>query len=418
MTAAQDILGPVAARAWDRLEILGAITEEPPDLTRWFLSPSAKRAADQTMEWMKEAGLRVSHDALGNIRGCYDMPGSECLPLLIGSHLDTVINAGKYDGALGIIVALAAMEFLFASKSAPAVPVQILGFSDEEGVRFQATYLGSRSCLGELDAATLALTDQDGRSLREVIASEGWHEGAEEIRFQPGTAGAYVEVHIEQGRVLEEAGQALGVVPSICGQTRARVALTGRAEHAGTTPMFMRQDALAGAAACVLAVEEYAAARPPLVATVGKLDVSPGAGNAIPGRVVFTLDLRGPDDEVRRAAGEAVEKNCREIAVRRGLVFEWEVVQSTGAIACDNELTALIETAIGAGKEVPRIPSGAGHDAVVMSQILPVGMLFVRCREGRSHHPDEAITREDLAAAIAATARIIQLWESKGGVRG
>lgn len=407
-----DIFGLVTERAWERLEVLGGISDHPPGLTRSFLSPANKSAAARVMGWMAEAGLAVSHDALGNICGRHDCPGSGCPPLLIGSHLDTVIDAGKYDGALGILVALAALEVLFATDSPPSVPVRILGFSDEEGVRFQATYLGSRACSGQMDASTLAVRDRSGRTLEEVIATEGWHEGAEEIRLGPG--GAYLEIHIEQGRVLEQSGHALGVVSSICGQTRARVTLHGRTEHAGTTPMSLRQDALAGAAACVLAIESLAQSRPPTVATVGKLDVSPGAGNAIPGEVSFTLDLRHPGDAARQSAEAAIRSICHDIAAKRALGFDWEVVQTTAAVACDPPLAALLDSAAG-NDVVPRIPSGAGHDAAMMSRIMPVGMFFVRCREGRSHHPDEAITREDLGAAIAATARFVKLWENDHG---
>lgn len=406
-----DPLSQVAARAWERLESLEKITERPPGLTRSFLSPASISAARQIMEWMEECGLRSSHDEMGNIRGCRAGLDPDARPLLLGSHIDTVIDAGKYDGALGIIVAIAAVELLTAQGASLSRTVQILGFSDEEGVRFQAAYLGSRACVGELDDAALAVRDKSGRTVREIIASEGWHEGAEKIRFTEREAVAYVEIHIEQGRVLEDSGDALGVVPAICGQTRALITLRGRAEHAGTTPMSMRQDALAGAAACVLAIEKIAIGQPPLVATVGKLDVTPGASNAIPGQVTFTLDLRHPDDLIRETALATIESAILEIAVARSLVCIHEIVQSTPAVVCNPEIVSLLGQAIGGSGPVPQIPSGAGHDAVMMSRIMPVGMMFVRCREGRSHHPDEAITEDDLAAAIAATARFIHLME-------
>ena len=358
--------------------------------------------------------MRTSHDVMGNIRGC--TAGSDARPLLLGSHIDTVIDAGKYDGALGIIVAVAAVELLAAQGCPLLRPIQILGFSDEEGVRFQAAYLGSGACVGGLDDGSLAVRDASGRTVREIIAAEGWHEGAEEILITESEASAYVEIHIEQGRVLEESGNALGVVPAICGQTRSLITLHGRAEHAGTTPMSMRQDALAGAAACILAIENIAGSQPPLVATVGKLEVSPGASNAIPGRVTFTLDLRHPDDTIRKAALATIGSTIREIAVARSLESLHEIVQSTPAVVCDPEIVSLLALAIGGSEPVPQIPSGAGHDAVMMSRIMPVGMMFVRCREGRSHHPDEAITRDDLAAAIAATARFIKLLEPREGV--
>ena len=408
-----DPLIRVASRAWERLESLGKITDRPPGLTRSFLSPASISAARQIMDWMEECGLRASHDVMGNIRGC--SAGPDARPLLLGSHIDTVIDAGKYDGALGIIVAIAAVELLAAQGSPLSRPIEILGFSDEEGVRFQAAYLGSRACIGELNDEALAVKDESGRTVREIIADEGWHEGAEEIRLHESDAAGYVEIHIEQGRVLEESGNALGVVPAICGQTRSLITLHGRAEHAGTTPMPMRQDALAGAAACVLAIENIAKSQPPLVATVGKLEVSPGASNAIPGRVTFTLDVRHPDDTIRETALGAIESAIGEIALARSLEYVHETVQSTPAVVCDPLIVSLLAKAIGGSGPVPQIPSGAGHDAVMMSRIMPVGMLFVRCREGRSHHPDEAITEEDLAAAIAATARFINLMEPQEG---
>jgi len=404
-----DPLSRVASRAWERLESLGKITDRPLGLTRSFLSPASISAAQQIMEWMETCGLRASHDVMGNIRGC--SAGPDARPLLLGSHIDTVIDAGKYDGALGIIVAIAAVELLAAQGSPLSRPIEILGFSDEEGVRFQAAYLGSRACIGELHDEALALKDESGRTVREIIADEGWHEGAEEIRLRESDAAGYVEIHIEQGRILEESKNALGVVPAICGQTRSLITLRGRAEHAGTTPMPMRQDALAGAAACILAIENIAKCQLPLVATVGKLDVYPGASNAIPGRVTFTLDVRHPDDALRETALAAIESAIGEIAVARSLEYVHEIVQSTPAVVCDPLIVSLLAKAVGGSGPVPQIPSGAGHDAVMMSRIMPVGMLFVRCREGRSHHPDEAVTEEDLATAIAATARFINLMK-------
>lgn len=246
---------PMVKRAWERLETLGGISDEAGCLTRVFLSPASRRAAETVMEWMRGAGLEVCHDVLGNIRGRYGAGSGK--PMLMGSHLDTVINAGRYDGALGIVVALAAVEWLSAAGTPMRRTVDVLGFADEEGVRFQGTYLGSGACVGSLSPGLLALRDEGGKSLAEVIESEGWHEGAETIFYPQGQAAGYFEVHIEQGRVLENAGLPLGVVPSICGQTRVRVSLTGQAEHAGTTPMELRRDALAGAAACVLMVEGY-----------------------------------------------------------------------------------------------------------------------------------------------------------------
>ena len=412
-----DASHPVAARAWQRLEDLGKISDRPDQLARVFLSDANQAAARAVLGWMEEAGWRTSHDALGNIRGIHEGTGNSKKPLLLGSHLDTVIDAGKYDGALGIVTAIAAMEWLAGENQQPSFPVHVLGFCDEEGVRFHATYLGSRACTGQLDEATLAVTDASGRDLRQVIAEEGWHDGASSIGYAPGEAAAYVEIHIEQGRVLEENRHALGVVPSICGQSRVAVRMDGQAEHAGTTPMGLRRDALAAAAACVLAIEAHARENAPLVATVGRMDVHPGAGNVIPGRVEFTLDIRHPEDAAREAAARELQRACARIAGERGIRLEWQVLQSSPAVACDARIMELLGIAIGAVCPHPplAIPSGAGHDAVMMSRVAPVGMLFVRCRDGLSHHPEESVTPDDVAAAIAATAAFLRAWEKEAG---
>lgn len=410
-----DASHPVAVRAWQRLEDLGKISDHPNQLTRVFLSTAHLAAARAVLGWMDEAGWTTSHDVLGNVRGIHSGTRADARPILLGSHLDTVIDAGKYDGALGIVVAIAAMEWLAGENLLPTYPVHVLGFCDEEGVRFHATYLGSRTCIKLLDDATLAVKDTSGRELREVIASEGWHDGALPICYAPGEAAAYVEVHIEQGRVLEEKRRALGVVPSICGQSRVAIRIEGKAEHAGTTPMELRRDALAAAAACVLAIEHHARALPPLVATVGRMDVFPGAGNVIPGRVEFTVDIRHPEDATREAAAKELQATCTRIAESRGVNIQWHVLQSSPAVVCDCRITQLLAEAIRRESvdPPPAIPSGAGHDAVMMSRVAPVAMLFVRCRDGLSHHPEESVTPEDVAAAIAATAAFLRSWEKE-----
>ena len=241
-----------AASAIQRLEALGRISEDPLRLTRTFLSPASKTAAELILTWMREAGLETAHAADGTLRGILPGINPEAAPLLIGSHYDTVIDAGKYDGPLGIISAIAALEKLRQQQIALPFPVHVLAFSDEEGVRFQTTYLGSRSVLGPLDDATLATTDATGKTLADTLATEGWHEGATPIHYPPGSVRGYIELHIEQGRVLEQLGHPAAVVSAIAGQTRLAIRLTGHADHAGTTPMPLRKDALAGAAECIL----------------------------------------------------------------------------------------------------------------------------------------------------------------------
>lgn len=395
--------------AWRRLEELGRISDSPVRLVRTFLSPANLAAARKVLGWMDTLGMRTGHAADGTVRGILGGAFPERPPLLLGSHLDTVIDAGKFDGALGIIVALAALEELDREGVVLPFPVHVLGFSDEEGVRFHATYLGSRGITGARGAGEPDLLDAAGVSLREAIATEGWHQGAGGIVYQPGSIRGYVEVHIEQGRVLDEAGEAVCAVSAIAGQTRAAVRLGGRADHAGTTPMRMRRDALAGAAECVLAIETAANSRPPLVATVGRLELLPGVSNCVPASATFTIDIRHPEDAARIAAVETIRDACSSIALGRQLSCEWNTVQDSAALACDPGLTALVQQATGN----PRLlASGAGHDGVAVSAIGPVAMMFVRCRDGLSHHPDEHVTPEDVAAATGALVRFLKLAAS------
>jgi allantoate deiminase len=316
---------------------------------------------------------------------------------LLGSHLDTVRDAGRYDGALGILVAIAALE------QAGELPyaVEIYAFADEEGLRYGTAYLGSAAVAGVFDRDWLARRDADG--VRMADALEGDPAAA---RRDPADLIGYAEVHIEQGPVLEEAGRPLGIVTGIAGRTRATVAFEGRAGHAGTVPMTLRHDALAGAAEWVGAVEGDAAEEDDLVATVGELAVVPGASNVIPGRATASLDVRHGEDRIRHAAVARVRAQAEEIADVRGLRLAWDNVQDTPAVASDPGLTALLARA--AGPDTPRLTSGAGHDAVMMSRIAPTAMLFVRCAGGISHNPAESVTRDDVAAAIDATARFLE----------
>lgn len=401
-------MSPVVQKALGRIETLGRVSDSPQHLVRTFLSPANLEAARLVLGWMEELGMETSHAADGTIRGILPGDGGGNPPLLLGSHLDTVIDAGRYDGALGIIAALAALETLAAEGRRPPFPVHVLGFSDEEGIRFQTTYLGSRALAGPLDDATLAAKDADGVPLAAVIAREGWHEGAVPIRYTKGSVLGYVELHIEQGRVLEEAGLAACAVSAIAGQSRLRVSLTGRADHAGTTPMPLRRDALCGAAECILAAEDLAKAGPPLVITVGRIEVHPGASNSVPQTATFTIDLRHPEDAPRAAALAGLEHRMRSIAAARVLGIEWTPVQDGNAVPCDPFLTEkLLDAAESVTGTRLGIASGAGHDAVALSAICPVGMIFVRCRGGLSHHPDEHASPEDIAAGIEVLARFL-----------
>lgn len=392
-----------------RLDELGTISDSPSYLVRTFLSPASRRAALSILEWMSGLGMETSHSADGTVRGI--LPGShpEGAPLLLGSHYDTVIDAGKYDGPLGIVAALAALEALRQEKVVLPFPVHVLAFSDEEGTRYQTTYLGSRGIVGTLDNATLANRDANGVTLAAALEDSGWQDGASVIRYPKGKCRGYVELHIEQGRVLEEAHQPASVVTTIAGQSRLTVTLDGRADHAGTTPMHMRRDALAGAAECVLAAESLAKSRPPLVITVGKMQVHPGASNSVPQRCVFTIDLRHPDNMARIDATKDLHETFIDIIGRRNLGIDWRLIQQNDATPCDPSLTEkLLESLTAVTGSKLALPSGAGHDGVIVSKICPIAMLFIRCREGLSHHPDEYTSPEDIGTGIEILTRFLK----------
>lgn len=385
-----------------RLDQLGLITDSPSHLVRTFLSPANLLAAKAVAGWMTELGMEISHSADGTLRGI--LPGSDptAKPLLLGSHIDTVIDAGKYDGPLGIIAALAALENLQQEKITLPFPIHLLAFSDEEGTRFQTTYLGSRAITGPLDSATLATRDANGITIAAAIEDHGWNEGSTIIRYAKGQCRGYVELHIEQGRVLEKAGEACCVVSSIAGQSRLTVKLNGRADHAGTTPMPMRRDALTGAAECILAAESLAKSLPPLVITVGKIQIHPGASNSVPQTATFTIDLRHPDDNARHQALTELHEKFNQIANSRSLRFDWQPVQDNDATPCDPDLTHHLLDSLAAITGSRRsLASGAGHDGVAVSRICPIAMLFVRCRDGLSHHSDEFTSPEDIGISIA-----------------
>ena len=396
---------PALERLLSRIEELGAITDTTGSLTRTFLSPANLQAARQVTAWMEAAGMKTEHDVGGTIRGMLPSKDSSLPPLVLGSHLDTVIDAGKYDGALGVLIAIAALE----ATGPLEFPVHVLGFSDEEGVRFHATYLGSRACVGQLSGEMLAIRDVAGVSLGEALEREGWNENATSFSYENSRSRGYVEVHIEQGRVLEELDEAVCAVSAICGQSRLAIALLGQADHAGTTPMELRRDALTGAAECILAAEKLARENPALVATVGKLDVKPGASNAIPGEARFTLDFRHPVDVSReKLLGELLAEFSR-IAESRALQLAWDLVQANAAVPCDPAFTdQLLDSAEKATDMRRTLPSGAGHDAVMMATVMPVAMLFVRCRAGLSHHPEEYAAPDDIAVALRVLVDFLQ----------
>jgi allantoate deiminase len=389
-----------AKQVFDRLNELGRISEEPGCLTRQYGTEAMRRANELVGSWMKQAGMEVRVDAIGNLIGTLKS-GSSGKTLLLGSHLDTVKNAGKYDGPLGVVLAVAAVEEL-KDKPLP-FDITILGFADEEGVRFQSTYLGSRAIAGTFDEKDFGRVDARGVTLRDAIKNFGGDPAKlSSCRFDAQKLVGYVEVHIEQGPVLEQTNLAVGVVTAIAGQTRAKVNFYGKAGHAGTTPMNMRKDALCAAAHFITGIEKIGCDSPGLVATVGQITNEPNVSNVIPAEVTMSLDVRHQEDKVRELNVAKLQLIAAGVAEMRKLKFFLQVVQETKSVPCDARFSELLRNAaLKHQAEVVDLPSGAGHDAAVMGKVCPMGMLFVRCKGGLSHHPDESMTVADARVALA-----------------
>jgi allantoate deiminase len=370
-----------------------------------------RRAHELTRSWMVEAGMEARTDNIGNLRGVYpgDSPGAATL--LLGSHLDSVRDAGRYDGPLGVVVAIAAVQSLHEARRRLPYAIEVIAFADEEGLRFGSSYLGSRAVAGTFDTADLALLDSEGTSMAEAVRAFGGDPSQIALDRWSGPAPlGYCEVHIEQGPVLEALDLPVAVVSAIAGQARHLLTFEGAAGHAGTVPMGRRHDALTGAAEFVLAVEEEARAFEGLVATVGKLDVQPGAANVIPGSAVLTLDLRHADDARRAEVADRVLRRGAEIAERRGLSLAIHPISDSPAVRCAPKLSSLMARAIeDAGHRATMLTSGAGHDGVAISALTDICMLFVRCKGGISHNPAESVTEQDVAAALDVLGRFLEL---------
>ena len=400
-------------RLMDRLEALARFSDDPDGLTRLYLSPAHKRAADALAGWMRDAGLVVRLDAVGTLIGRYEGTASGAPALLIGSHIDTVLQAGKYDGTLGVLSALTAVETLAQSGERLPFAIEVIAFGDEEGVRFPSTLRGSRALAGTLDTAVLEERDADGISVRDALISFGVDPArlAGAAMSHAASLG-FVEVHIEQGPVLERMSQPVGVVTAINGARRLSVVVQGTAGHAGTSPMNMRRDSLAAAAEMVLSVERIAAETRDVVATVGVIEARPGAVNVIPGETHFTIDARAPDDAARDGVVERSTTAIDGIAARRGLAVRISETHSAPATACDARLIADLDAAARASGYAPvHLPSGAGHDAMAMAALCPVAMLFVRCAGGISHHPAEAISLKDADAAMRVLLQFLRTYK-------
>jgi allantoate deiminase len=394
-----------------RINELGAISEDADKLTRIYLSKELRTAADLILGWMREAGMRAHLDAIGNVCGRYEgeRPGAPCL--MLGSHYDTVRDAGKWDGPLGVITAIACVADLNRRGKRLPFAIEVIGFADEEGVRFASTLLGSRAVAGTFDESVLNTRDRDGVSMRDALVQFGLdpdHIGAAARTRRELLA--YLELHIEQGPVLEAQNLPVGVVTAIAGATRLAARLTGMAGHAGTVPMALRRDALSGVAECIGAIEEFCRTdEGGLVGTVGYIHATPGATNVIPGEVSFTIDMRAPTDMHRKRAVADVVRQIEAIAKRRQLSLQLDVTHENRTAPCAPWLMQQIAQAIAAeGFSVFELPSGAGHDGMAMIDIADVGMIFVRCRGGISHHPDEHVELTDTEAGARVLLGVIE----------
>ena len=395
------------------IEALAAISETKDGLTRRYLTAEHRRANDLVHEWMTSAGMKVWQDAAGNVIGRYEGEREGLPAVMIGSHLDTVVNAGRYDGMLGVVTGIDCVRSLEHRGLRLPFAVEVIGFADEEGARFQSTYLGSRAVAGTFDTKLLSRRDQEGTSMADAMSDFGLEPARiGEAARDPGDVLAYLELHIEQGPILEAEGIAAGVVTAIAGATRLAVMVDGLAGHAGTAPMGLRRDALAAASECVLALERIAASHPSTVGTVGQMSVLPGASNVVPGRVMFSIDLRAAEDSFRQAAMNELYIRLNEIAARRNVEIFREIVHEAPSVACSDAIMTRIEDALSAeGQRVLRLASGAGHDAAAMADLTDVGMIFLRCEGGLSHNPDEAITESD---ALTGGRILLRVLESFG----
>ena len=401
----------LGAEIVERINRLAAISETADDITRVFLTAEHRVAAELLMGWMRDAGMTAKLDAIGNVCGRYegDRPGLPCL--MIGSHFDTVRDAGRWDGPLGLIAAIACVGDLNRRGKRLPFALEVTGFADEEGVRFASTLLGSRAIAGTFNESALGSKDRAGLTMREALVAFGLdpeHIGAA-ARARSELLG-YVELHIEQGPVLEAKQLPVGVVTAIAGATRLAVELRGMAGHAGTVPMALRRDALAGAAECIVAIEEFCASdRDGLVGTIGYINAMPGATNVIPGMVSFTIDMRSPRDSFRKLAVADVVRQIEEIARRRHLALEINVTHENRTVPCAAWLQQQVAEAVkDEGYPVFELPSGAGHDGMAMIDIADVAMLFVRCRGGISHHPAEHVEPADVEASARVLLRLIE----------
>ncbi|MCP1837866.1 allantoate deiminase [Bradyrhizobium sp. USDA 4524] len=394
-----------------RINQLATISETPEHLARIFLTDEHRKAADLILSWMREAGMSAHLDAIGNVCGRYEGEQPGLPALMLGSHYDTVRDAGRWDGPLGVITAIACVADLNRRGRRLPFAIEIVGFADEEGVRFASTLLGSRAVAGTFDESVLNTRDRTGKSMRDALLQFGLdpdHVG-KAARARRELLG-YVELHIEQGPVLEEKALPVGVVSAISGATRLAASLTGVAGHAGTVPMKLRRDALAGAAECIVAIEQFCRSdEQGLVGTVGYVNAMPGATNVIPGKVSFTMDIRSQNDMHRKRAVADIVRQIEAIAKRRDLALQIDVTHENRSVPCAPWLKSQIAEAVAAeGYAAFELPSGAGHDGMAMVDVADIGMIFLRCRGGISHNPAEHVELADADIGARVLLRVVE----------
>ncbi len=392
-------MSEVASRVIAECRRIASMSEEPGRTTRRFLTPPMQAVHQYLRARMEALGMAVRVDAAGNLLGLWQPANAPARRLLIGSHIDTVPDAGAFDGVLGVVMALEFVE-LVKEMQLP-LAIELIAFSDEEGVRFGVPFIGSRAVAGRFDSALLERKDADRITMADAIRAFGLDPALMEEAALDENAVGFLEIHIEQGPVLEAEKLSLAAVTTIVGQTRLSLEFEGEANHAGTTPMKLRRDALAAAAEWIGGVEQLARSTDGLVATVGKIAVEPNAGNVIPGKATVSLDVRHAWDSARSGAVKQLLENAQEIAERRGLAVQHQVQLEQPAVPMDERLTSFVSDAIeAAGMPVKRMTSGAGHDAMVLASRVPTTMLFLRSPGGLSHHPGEAVLEEDVDAAL------------------
>lgn len=391
-----------AEKIMSRINELASISEDEGRVTRTYGTPAFLKGRELVQQWMQEAGLDTRIDNIGNIRGRLRSENPAAKTFVIASHIDTIINAGKFDGPMGVLIGLDLLEEIIRKNTALPFHIELIGFCDEEGCRFHSTYLGSKAIAGCFDTSILDTKDANGISLQSVIQQNGGDSSKLNDDAIPKNEWlGYFEIHIEQGPVLYEKNIPVAIVSAIAGQRRAGLIFNGEAGHAGTVPMHLRKDALTCAAEFILVIEKFAAAEKNFVATVGKVHIINAATNVIPGEVITSLDLRSADQNTLTNAYEAVKSLAVDICTDRGIALEWNDVQQTEPVTCDPQLREMLATSIKqCGYDVISLVSGAGHDAVPISTVAPVSMLFVRCFKGISHNPLENVELDDLAAAV------------------